>query len=80
MGKNYILSYASKYFLPLISKYYVIISIIGYSFGPLIGFLLYYDDKDHALFEIIHYSYRNCVGWYGLIVSAVLLIINILLH
>jgi len=80
MGKNYILSYASKYFLPLISKYYVIISIIGYSFGPLIGFLLYYDDKEQGpLFEIIHYSYRNCVAWYGLIVSGVLLIINIFL-
>ena len=80
MGKNYILTYSSKYFLPLISKYYVIISIIGYSLGPLIGFLLYYDDENNvSLFEIIHYSYRNCVGWYGLIISGVLLIINIFL-
>ena len=78
MGKNYILSYASKYFLPLISKYYVLISILGHSFGPLIEFLLYYRDKDNKpLFLNIYYSYHNCIGWYGLMMSGFLLIINL---
>ena len=79
MGKNYILSYSSKYFLPLISKFYVLISILGHSFGPLIEFLLYYDENTEVL-NVFSYSYNNCIGWYGLIMSSLLLIVNIFFY
>jgi hypothetical protein len=41
MGKNYILTYSPKYFLPRFSKFYVLFSILGHAFGPFIGFILY---------------------------------------
>ena len=71
MGKNYILSYASKYFLPSISKYYVFFSILGHSFGPFIGFILYVngDKYKSKLLPYIYYSNYNCIGWYGAIFS-----------
>jgi hypothetical protein len=78
MGKRYILNYASKYFLPFISKIYVIISILGHSMGPLIGFFLY-DINDYKFFEIIYYSKYNCIGWYGLIMSFILLLTHLFL-
>lgn len=38
MGKKYILSYAPKFYLPLISKYYVFITILGHSIGQFFVF------------------------------------------
>ena len=78
IGKNYILNYSSKYFLPYISKIYVFISILGHSFGPLIGFFLY-NIPDKKLLTYLHYSKFNCIGWYGFIFSFILFIINIML-
>ena len=71
MGKNYILSYASQYFLPSISKYYVLVSILGHSFGPFIGFILYSNDenKSDEIFPKFYYSDYNCTGWYGALFS-----------
>ena len=74
MGKNYILTNASKFFLPSISKYYVLISILGHSFGPFIGFILYSNNsrnesKSEKLLPYFYYSDYNCIGWYGAIFS-----------
>ena len=70
MGKYYILSNTAKYYLPLNSKIYVLISILGHSFGPFIGFCLFYEkDEYKAKFMNIYYSNYNCIGWYGAIFS-----------
>ena len=78
IGKNYILNYSSKYFLPYISKIYVFISILGHSFGPLIGFFLY-EISDIELLSFLFYSKFNCIGWYGFIMSFILLIVHLIL-
>ena len=80
MGKNYILSNTSKYYLPLYSKIYVLISILGHSFGPFIEFILhFYNDKyKDEIFPYIYYSNYNSIGWFGAIFSLFLIIINIL--
>ena len=78
IGKNYILNYSSKYFLPYISKIYVFISILGHSIGPLIGFALY-EIPDIKLITFVYYSKFNCIGWYGLIMSIILFIMHVLL-
>ena len=78
MGKKYILNYASNYFLPFISKIYVLISILGHSMGPLIGFFLF-EIKDKKFFDFIYYSKYNFIGWYGFIMSNLLLITNLVL-
>ena len=88
MGKKYILSYSSKYFLPFISKIYVLISILGHSFGPLITFILFNPEEadpnknqnqENDLLSYFYYSGYNCIGWYGFIISILLLFINIFL-
>ena len=86
MGKKYILSYSSKYFLPFISKIYVLVSILGHSFGPLITFILYVpkdpnqnQNKEYELLPYFYYSNNNIIGWYGFIMSFLLLLINIFL-
>ena len=78
MGKKYILTYESKYFLPFISKIYVLISILGHSFGPLIGYFLY-DIPNKEFSSFIYYSKFNSIGWYGLIMSFLLLITHLIL-
>ena len=78
MGRKYVLSYASKYFLPFISKIYVIFSILGHSIGPLIGFILY-DTNEKKILGFLFYSKYNCIGWYGLIMSFILLLIHLFL-
>ena len=81
MGKNYILSYASKYFLPIISKYYVFVSILGHALGPLITFIFFQENKDPyntKIFPKFYYTKYNCFGWYGAIFSFFLLFINLI--
>ena len=80
MGKNYILSYASKYFLPKISKYYVFISILGHTFGPFIGFILYRNEQkpDRIIKDNLYYSNYNCIGWYGVIFSLFFLALHLI--
>ena len=77
IGKNYILNYSSKYFLPYISKIYVFISILGHSCGPLIGFFLY-DFPDYKIIPFLYYSKFNCIGWYGLGMSFFLLLFHLM--
>ena len=80
MGKNYILSYSPKYFLPLFSKIYVLITILGHSFGPFIEFILYSKgQKPSEIFSHFYYSNYNCIGWYGTISSLFFMAIHILL-
>jgi hypothetical protein len=80
MGRKYILTYAPKYFLPYISKLYVCVSIIGHSFGPFIGYIFFYEKDPFKCGLInnkyIYYTNFNCIGWYGLIFSLFLLILN----
>ena len=78
LGKKYILNYSSKYFLPLISKIYVFISILGHSFGPLIGYFLY-EIPDKEFIPYVYYSKFNSIGWYGFIMSFILLIAHLIL-
>ena len=79
LGRNYILNHCSKFYLPLISKIYVFISILGHSFGPLIGFFLYgIYDTDIKIFKFLYYSKFNCIGWYGLIMSLILLLLHLI--
>ena len=75
MGKKYILSYSTNYYLPDISKYYVIIQILGYSFGPLIGYIFYNIPNFRILF--FEYSNLNCVGWYGCVFSVILFLFHL---
>ena len=81
MGKNYILAYAPKYFLPRFSKFYVLFSILGHSFGPFIGFILYKNNDIYCskLLPYFYYTNYNCVGWYGSIFSLFFMIIHLLL-
>ena len=75
MGKKYILSYSSIYYLPYISKYYVIIQMLGYAFGPLIGYIYYNMPNMKILF--LEYSKYNCIGWYGCFFSLVLFFVHL---
>ena len=83
MGKKYILSYSSKYFLPFISKIYVLVSILGHSFGPLITFILFREEinqnQRNDFLSYFLYSGYNSIGWYGFIMSFLLLLVNIFL-
>ena len=80
MGKNYILSYSPKYFLPRFSKIFVLITIIGHSFGPFIEFILYSKKiKPSKLVPHFYYSNYNCVGWYGTISSLFFMAIHLIL-
>ena len=78
LGKKYILNYASKYFLPYISKMYVFFSIIGHSIGPLISVFLL-EMEDIEIMNCLYFSKYNFIGWYGLIMSLLLLIAHLIL-
>ena len=73
-GKKYITLYTPKYYLPIISKIYLIIELSGFIIGPSIT----------ALFSFLRigrkiYCMFNCLGYYGFIGSLILLIINFFL-
>ena len=72
-GKRYIALYTPKYILPLLSKIYFIVELFGFILGPaftaLISFLYY--EEYICLF--------NSLGYYGAIVSILLLLFNIIL-
>ena len=81
MGKNYILTYSPKYFLPRFSKFYVLFSILGHAFGPFIGFILYTNNDIYCskLLPYFYYTNYNCIGWYGSIFSLFFMTIHLLL-
>jgi hypothetical protein len=74
LGKKYITLYTPKYYLPLISKIYLIIEQLGLFLGPCITALISF-----IRIGINKYCLFNCVGYYGALGSLVLFIINILL-
>ena len=72
-GKRYITLYTPKYFLPLLSKIYLIIELAGFILGPTLT----------ALFCFLHYDKYicifNCLGYYGALVSFIMLLLHIFL-
>ena len=79
MGKKYILSFTPNYFLPKISKIYVLVSLLGHAVGPLIVFIFFAVSKTEFTHVMpnIFYSKYNCLGWYGIFISFMLIFINI---
>ena len=71
LGKKYITLFTPKYYLPLISKIYLIIEQLGLILGPCITMVI-------SFIRIGTYKYClfNCVGYYGALGSLILLIIN----
>ena len=68
VGKKYITIYSPRYYLPLISKIYLIMEMLGFILGPLIEAILLYIQIGEAI------SMFNCIGYYGMIGSIVLFI------
>ena len=70
MGKKYLTLYTPKYLLPILSKIYLIIELFGFILGPCFT----------LLFSLMEYSpiydSSNCIGYYGAIVSILLIIVN----
>lgn len=71
LGKKYITLYTPKYYLPLISKVYLIIEQLGLILGPCITALISFIRIDS-----IYYYLFNCIGYYGALGSLIMLIVN----
>ena len=71
LGKKYITLYTPKYYLPLISKIYLIIEQLGLIFGPCITILISF-----IRIGIYKYCLFNCIGYYGALGSLILIIFN----
>ena len=69
IGKKYITMYSPRYYLPLISKIYLIVELSGFILGPAITALIIYIQLGE------HFCVFNCVGYYGTFVSVILFII-----
>ena len=72
-GKRYITLYTPKYFLPLLSKIYLIIELVGLILGPVFTALFCF------LFYEKYICIFNCVGYYGAVISILMLILHIFL-
>ena len=70
IGKKYLTLYTPKYLLPTLSKIYLIIEFCGLILGPSITALLIFIDSGKG------FSKSNCVGYYGIIGSVILVLIN----
>ena len=70
IGKKYLTLYTPKYLLPTLSKIYLIIEFCGLILGPSITALLIFIDLGKG------FSKSNCVGYYGIIGSVILVLIN----
>ena len=73
LGKKYITLYTPKYLLPKLSKIYLMIELLGFTLGPSITAALYYNLHD------IFFNSLNCIGYYGIIGSIILFIINFII-
>ena len=73
IGKKYLTMYSPRYSLPLISKIYLAIELLGQIIGPLITASIIYIDlgKICCIF--------NCIGYYGIFGSIILYIFFALL-
>lgn len=78
VARNYIVIYSPKSYLIKISKRYSYINFFGYALGPLIMILLLLIPDIGAQQDIIVYNKKNSIGWYGIVLSFILFIINII--
>ena len=69
-GKRYITLYTPKYYLPLLSKIYLIVEYSGFILGPFCTFL------SSILYIGVVYNIFNGVFYYGTFASLLMLIIN----
>ena len=77
--RTYLVLYSPKYYLIKISKIYSYINFFGYVLGFLIScFLLLIPDFGSQV-EILVYNKKNCIGWYGMIMSFILFFVNLIL-
>ena len=79
IGRKYIALYSPRFYLIKISKNYSIINFIGYAAGPLITLLLLLIPKSSNYEGFVNYNEFNCIGWYGVIASFILFIVNLIL-
>ena len=70
IGKKYLTLYTPKYLLPFLSKIYLIIEMSGLILGPCISSILCFI----SIGEIC--CVFNCIGYYGVIGSIILIILN----
>ena len=70
LGKKYITLYCPKYYLPIVSKIYLIIEISGFILGPCITALFSFVSFDK------YYCLFNCIGYYGAFSSLILFFVN----
>jgi hypothetical protein len=69
-GKRYITLYTPKYYLPILSKIYLITELGGFILGPIFTILFSFISIDKII------CIFNCVGYYGVIVSIIMIILN----
>ena len=70
IGKKYITIYSPRYYLPLISKIYLIVELSGFILGPLITALIIYIQIGN------HFCVFNCIGYYGTFGALILIALN----
>ena len=76
IGRKYIALYSPKFYLIKISKLYSKINILGYASGPLITCFILLIPKSKDYKGYMHYNEFNCIGWYGMFTSLILLLIH----
>ena len=69
IGKKYITIYSPRYSLPVISKIYLIVELLGFILGPAIASVLFYLQIDEV------YCIYNCIGYYGSFGSLIIFIL-----
>ena len=78
VGKKYITLFTPRFFMGKISLIFLIFQILGLAFGPFIGIaLVSIPEKD--IFWKLKYSCYNCIGYYGVIASLFLFLLNLFL-
>ena len=70
VGKKYITMFSPRYYLPLISKIYLIVELTGYIIGPCVVSLLIFLQFGEF------FCLFNCIGYYGAIGSFLLFIFH----
>ena len=70
VGKKYITMFSPRYYLPLISKIYLVVELTGYIIGPCVVALLIFLQFGEF------FCLFNCIGYYGAIGSFLLFIFH----
>jgi hypothetical protein len=76
IARKYIALYSPKFYLIKISKLYSKVNILGYASGPLITCFILLFPKSKNYEGYMHYNEFNCIGWYGMLTSIILLFIH----